>query len=101
MKNPLEVTQQENKNIQLACTVSAGSPKPLTFQWFFKPEIGGEESQVTDKLRAMKTAYYNITKLSYTHAGAYRCEVDNGHDEKDEYSVTLLVLRKFYQNVYF
>ena len=94
MKDPLEVTQQENKDIQLACTVSAGSPKPLAFQWFFKPETGAEIA-VTDRLRAMKTAFYNITKLTYKSAGVYRCEVDNGHDEKDEYQLTLNVLRKF------
>lgn len=101
VKDPLEVTQQENKDIQLKCTVSAGSPKPLSFQWFFKPEIGGDSKALTDKLQAMETSYYNITKLTYKSAGVYRCEVDNGYDEKDTHQLTLNVLRKFNENVFF
>ena len=97
MKDPLEVTKQENTDIQLKCKVSSGSPKPLFFKWYFKGENYLEKKALTDELRAMDTSYYNITKLSYNSAGEYICEVSNGFQEKDEYKVVLHILRKFFR----
>ena len=94
IKFPLEVKEEEKKNIQLECTVSAGSPKPLFFKWYFKAE-NSERALLSDgDARAMVTSYYNLTKLSYKNAGEYTCEVSNGYDEIDEYKMTLHILRK-------
>eukprot|EP00111_Clytia_hemisphaerica_P007411 TCONS_00021549-protein len=99
IKDPLEITEQENKDFQLKCKVNAGNPKPLTFQWVFKSpddDAKDDPKPVTDKIKAMDTLYKNFTKLSYKDAGTYTCIVSNGYNEEDRYDIVFKVLHKPY-----
>jgi len=88
-----ENTQKEGQDYQIKCSVSAGNPKPLSFQFFYKSKTDPNPAKpVTEVIKAMNTAYYNLTKITYRDAGVYTCKVSNGIDE-DTHDLTLLVER--------
>ena len=93
IKDILENTQKEGQDYKIKCSVSAGNPKPLSFQFFYKAKTDPNPAKpITEVIKAMDTAYYNLTKITYHDAGVYTCKVSNGIDE-DTFDFTLRVER--------
>ncbi|XP_065663702.1 hemicentin-1 isoform X6 [Hydra vulgaris] len=66
----------EGDNAYLKCSVIAGNPRPLLFQWF-KLDSNNVEQPITIEVQANNNFDYNISQVNRESRGSYICRVKN------------------------